>query len=56
MEKRLTREQFVARQEKRRKEKRAEMKDSLGCIAFVGMFFATSFLLFLINNIALQLK
>jgi hypothetical protein len=56
METRLTREEFIAKQAKRRAEKREEFKDSLGCIAFVGLFFATSYLLFLINNIALQLK
>lgn len=55
-EKIMSREEFITRQEKRRAEKREEFKDSLDCIAFVGMFFATSFLLFLINNIALQLK
>lgn len=52
----MSREQFIERMEKRRAEKREKLKDTLGCIAVIAMLFATSYILFLINNIALQLK
>lgn len=55
-EKIMSREEFIAKQAKRRAEKREELKDTLGCIAVIAMLFGTSYLFFLINNIALQLK